>query len=158
MSLNWILMPAKIKSTMQKLSKILQSMQKSQNEDIYQSFTTWSLGRAIQKKRISENKPQQCSTLGSSLAYFIKTSLTSQQQSFHQLTPLHQWPGQLSDTPSLPNKKKVNWQRLMALGNALKRPEFSVLSSFWLSHNDQTKKPSLSCDFYHPQFFFGFSF
>ena len=77
------------------------SMQKSQNRVTYQAFTTWCFGKGIQKKKIPGSQPQRFSTLESSSACSIRTTLTSRRRLLLQSTPHHRW----LDQPSFSSGK-----------------------------------------------------
>ena len=82
---------ATIRSTRWKLSKTVQSMQKSQNQGIYQVFTIWFHWKDIEKKKTSGSQPQPSSILESLSARSIKTILTSRQWLFLLSIAYHQW-------------------------------------------------------------------
>ena len=57
------LMPATIKNTRLKLSRIVPSTPKKQ-KDIYQAYTIWFLGKATQRKKAPGSHPLQSCIFG----------------------------------------------------------------------------------------------
>ena len=101
------------------------SMRESQNQVIYQVFTTWSHGKNIQRKRIPGNQLQRSSTSESSLARSTRTILTSRPRLLLLSTPHHRWLDRQSSRLDLPNESEDD--QPTALTNELKRTELRLI-------------------------------
>ena len=103
----------------------VRSMQKSQNQVIYQVSIIWSHGKDNQRKRIPGNQLQPSSTSESSSARSTKTILTSRPRLLLLSTPHPRWLDRHSSRLDLLNESEDD--QPTALTNELKRTELRLI-------------------------------